>query len=521
MYARTHAKAATDPKPSHLALGRNLAGKDSLLAPQHEIQPLPERDRGSAESSTPAAGKRPVVGFSFGNLAIGPTERLGIQAKLTIGHPHDRYEQEADRVADQVMRMRNPTQMATSTSGPPSIQRLCPKCEEDLQRQPHSVMEEDEKKKKRLQTKPLISSVPLNLQRQVAPTSEEDESKKKRLQRKPSSGTNLEASPDLQERINGLHGGGQPLSTPERTFLEPRFGYDFSRVRLHTDERAAEMARSVNARAFTLGQDVVFGAGHYQPRSTEGQRLLAHELTHVVQQSGYASQPTLQRVPFGEALKFDSLAVCPPRARVLGSIPDPDIAKALYGDPNFLIVHVPGEEYVIEIEYNRLKPEWKVYFTVVEPCTVVEPSPSLQIINQGTVSEVSWGETSGLYPHSKHLYQPDKWDQTKTLQLLQARAAINEVGKRGEKVKRATPARGTIEQKMKPYHLIENFPAIDSEIADPTVKWFYLSKYPDSPKAHPSVGNSEIIKTYGPFYNIGGGDVPKGSTYVHFYKRTP
>jgi hypothetical protein len=74
---------------------------------------------------------------------------------------------------------------------------------------------------------------------------------------------------------------------------------------------------------------------------------------------------------------------------------------------------------------------------------------------------------------------------------------------------------------MKPYHLIENFPAIDSEIADPTVKWFYLSKYPDSPKAHPSVGNSEIIKTYGPFYNIGGGDVPKGSTYVHFYKRTP
>jgi outer membrane lipoprotein SlyB len=68
--------------------------------------------------------------------------------------------------------------------------------------------------------------------------------------------------------------------------MEPRLGQDFSRVRVHTDERAAESARAVNAQAYTVGRDVVFGAGQYQPNSQSGAWLLAHELTHVAQQSG-------------------------------------------------------------------------------------------------------------------------------------------------------------------------------------------------------------------------------------------
>lgn len=71
-----------------------------------------------------------------------------------------------------------------------------------------------------------------------------------------------------------------------RTFFEPRFGADFSQVRLHTDSRAADTARSINAKAFTVGSDIAFGAGQYRPESREGQHLLAHELTHVVQQKG-------------------------------------------------------------------------------------------------------------------------------------------------------------------------------------------------------------------------------------------
>jgi len=93
----------------------------------------------------------------------------------------------------------------------------------------------------------------------------------------------------------GLHSPGQPLDTETRAFMEPRFGHDFSRVRVHTDARAAESARAVNALAYTLGQDVVFGMAQYRPRTGEGLRLLAHELVHVVQQSGTSVSPVSER----------------------------------------------------------------------------------------------------------------------------------------------------------------------------------------------------------------------------------
>ncbi|GAC1342006.1 MAG: hypothetical protein NVSMB27_00330 [Ktedonobacteraceae bacterium] len=82
-----------------------------------------------------------------------------------------------------------------------------------------------------------------------------------------------------------LSSPGQALDATTRAFMEPRFGHDFSEVRVHTDAQAAESARSVNALAYTVGQDVVFGQGHYVPQTSEGRQLLAHELTHVVQQS--------------------------------------------------------------------------------------------------------------------------------------------------------------------------------------------------------------------------------------------
>jgi Domain of unknown function (DUF4157) len=81
-----------------------------------------------------------------------------------------------------------------------------------------------------------------------------------------------------------LHSPGQPLDRETREFMEPRLGHDFSRVRVHTDTRAAESARAVDAAAYTVGREVVFGAGQYYPSSREGRRLLVHELAHVVQQ---------------------------------------------------------------------------------------------------------------------------------------------------------------------------------------------------------------------------------------------
>lgn len=87
---------------------------------------------------------------------------------------------------------------------------------------------------------------------------------------------------------SALNSDGQPLDKDTRAFMESRFGHDFSQVRIHTNSNSTASARSVNARAYTVGQDIIFGSGHYHPQTTVGKKLLAHELTHVVQQKNNA-----------------------------------------------------------------------------------------------------------------------------------------------------------------------------------------------------------------------------------------
>jgi hypothetical protein len=109
------------------------------------------------------------------------------------------------------------------------------------------------------------------------------ECRKKRLQRKTTGHTDPETVPPIVHEV--LRSPGQSLDAETRAFMEPRFGHDFSRVRVHTGARAVESTRAVNALAYTVGQDVVFGAGQYVLGTSEGKRLLAHELTHTVQQN--------------------------------------------------------------------------------------------------------------------------------------------------------------------------------------------------------------------------------------------
>jgi len=197
---------------------------------------------------------------TIGNQAVQRLIKSGtLQAKLRVGQPGDKYEQEADRVADAVMRMPEP----------------------QVRRQ----VEPEEEEEETLQSKPLTNQItPLvQLQRQ-----EELEEEEELLQTMEISGENVDITPDLESRIQALRGGGHPLAESERGFFEPRFGYDFSQVRVHTDAQAAESAKAVNARAYTVGQDVVFGMGEYAPNITEGQKLFAHELTHAIQQSNNA-----------------------------------------------------------------------------------------------------------------------------------------------------------------------------------------------------------------------------------------
>jgi len=104
-------------------------------------------------------------------------------------------------------------------------------------------------------------------------------------------------SGDVSAYISSLAGVGVPLDGRTRDFMEPRFGQDFSQVRIHTDARAADSARAINALAYTVGNDVVFGAGQYSPHASQSRKLLAHELAHVVQQRGGGGTPSEGSMP--------------------------------------------------------------------------------------------------------------------------------------------------------------------------------------------------------------------------------
>lgn len=110
----------------------------------------------------------------------------------------------------------------------------------------------------------------------------ECQKKRSPLQRRAANSTEVDEVPPIVHEV--LRSSGQPLDTNTRAFMESRFKQDFSQVRVHTDTKAAESARAVNAIAYTVRQDVVFGAGQYAPDTVGGQQLLGHELTHVVQQ---------------------------------------------------------------------------------------------------------------------------------------------------------------------------------------------------------------------------------------------
>jgi len=182
---------------------------------------------------------------SLGNQGL---QRLlharAVQAKLHISQPNDPYEQEADRVADRVMRMpvpdgRKETPCAACAGGGPT----CPAC---------------------------AAKNPLVQRRVNAPDP-----------------ANLDA-PAPDSLLQAL-GAGRPLDSQTRAFMERRFGHDFGQVRIHAEERAAESAQAVNAAAYTVGRDLVFGAGEYSPHSRAGRQLIAHELAHVIQQAGGAA----------------------------------------------------------------------------------------------------------------------------------------------------------------------------------------------------------------------------------------
>ena len=223
--------------------------------PDNSAAHLSAHSRGSKENAPifnpTAASALPFqrkAACSCGGGCPACQSKPAIQTKLSISAPGDMYEQEADRVADQVMRMPDPSLERSSINSTPiralSLPRKCATCEDE------------------------------------------------ELQRKSQNSNATTPSSGLETVSATLRQSGSPLDANIRNFFEPRFGTDFSAVRIHTDTQAAESARSVNALAYTVGRDVAFNSGQYAPHSDSGKRLLAHELTHVVQQGGDSSPET-------------------------------------------------------------------------------------------------------------------------------------------------------------------------------------------------------------------------------------
>lgn len=235
--------------------------------------PAPAAALQRALAPSPALRPADVLSLqrAVGNQAV---QRMlasrAIQAKLSVNAPNDVYEEEANRVAKQVVASLDAPAAATADAG---VQRR----EDDA----------------------AVMTMP-SIQRMDPPAGgpeEEDETlfAKPSLQRE-GEGAPTPVSDEVESGIQGARGGGQAMDAGVRGAMEGAFGVDFGGVRIHTGAEATALSDAVQARAFTTGQDIFFRQSEYDPASSAGQELLAHELTHVVQQNGpsLARKETLQ-----------------------------------------------------------------------------------------------------------------------------------------------------------------------------------------------------------------------------------
>ncbi len=215
----------------------------------------------------------------FANISVCQKIPAGIQPKLSINTPADEYEQEADAVADKIMRMPESGPVKASPS-PVKIQRKCAGCGKEEEREEEA---ED-----------VETGLIKNIQRKCAACEEEEE---KQLQRKESDNKAPAVSANVQQVIQSQ---GQPLDKQTRSFMENRFGFDFGKVQIHNDSLAHQSAKDINALAYTHQHHIAFGTGQYRPNTESGKKLLAHELTHVVQQGASFQQNLIQKAEGGD-----------------------------------------------------------------------------------------------------------------------------------------------------------------------------------------------------------------------------
>ena len=247
MYAFAPKPKTTRPSASARSAVSDQAG---LMRPSvlHPILHLRHTIGNQAVQRLLEAHARPAFNSAddFSQIPVHPPAAGAVRPKPAINKPGDGYEREADHVSEQVMRMPESQHRRACTCG-----GNCPDCQcshdhEQLPMKQHSA----------------------------------------------TAGGKVTASQIAHDLPNTL---GQPLDAATLAFMEPRFGHDFSQVRVHTDAQAADSAKAIRARAYTVGRDVFFADGQFSPGSAERSKLLAHELSHVVQQCNGA--PAVQRAP--------------------------------------------------------------------------------------------------------------------------------------------------------------------------------------------------------------------------------
>jgi hypothetical protein len=228
-------------------------------------------------AAQPAKKTAPFFKKGAGQGFFKPAQPV-VQTKLTIGEPGDVYEKEADQMADQVVK-KKPAEGAGAGTGLSSEMGMA----------------------KHIRRKPIFESKndpAEGLQRKCASCEKEEG-----LQRKSEGPAAGAASASVEAGITSTKGSGSALSPTTLSHMEPAFGADLSGVRIHDNSSAHQLNKQLNAQAFTHGKDIYFDSGKYKPQNTDGQHLLAHELTHVVQQTGKSakkgtkSEKKVQRKP--------------------------------------------------------------------------------------------------------------------------------------------------------------------------------------------------------------------------------
>lgn len=254
--------------------------KEALQKSSHKPRASEQAAPTTAEGSNDLIRLQRLVGnHALQRMLAGEPKRTGlvIQTKMTVGAADDPYEREADAVASQVMAKRNTTIQRESEGE--EDESISMKRMPDIQREAEE--EEDE-------------SISMKRMPDVQRESEEEEDESismKRLQRKDEeqpvdmSGS-FDVNNDIESRISSKSGSGQSIPDVNREMFESTMGHDFSGVNIHTDSESDSLNKELGARAFTTGSDIFFRQGEYNPNSSGGQELLAHELTHVVQQGG-------------------------------------------------------------------------------------------------------------------------------------------------------------------------------------------------------------------------------------------